>query len=59
MHTKKAQTIGSIAKENKVTLLKTRYFFLDILSSVANYITQSNVASDLVWFLNALANKEW
>lgn len=42
-------------KGNDVTTLKVRYFFLNILSSVADCITQSNVASDLVWFGNGLA----
>lgn len=59
MHYKKVQNVGSIVKENNVTTLKARYVFLNILSSMADCITQSNVASDLVWFGNGLANDEW
>lgn len=37
-----------------MTMLKLRHFFPDILCSVTASVNQSNVASDLVWFLIGL-----
>lgn len=54
IHHKKAYIVSSIVKGNNVTMLKVRHFFLDILSSVADCIAKSNVASDLVCFLIGL-----